>query len=114
MDGGAVNPLPYDLIRDESDLLIAIDVSGAKIPTNQSRMPIMFENIISTFEIMQSSIIENKKKCYQPDITIKPDLHNIQLLEFYKYKSIVKSVESDVAGLKTQLSKLIKKNLFHF
>jgi NTE family protein len=30
IDGGAVNPLPYDLIRDECDLTIAIDVSGEK------------------------------------------------------------------------------------
>ena len=32
VDGGAVNPLPYDLIREECDILIAIDVSGEKAP----------------------------------------------------------------------------------
>ena len=41
IDGGAVNPLPYDLIRAECDLTIAIDVSWEKTYTPEDPVSIM-------------------------------------------------------------------------
>ena len=62
VDGGAVNPLPYDLIRAECDLTIAIDVSGEKTYAPGDPVPNMVESILSTFQIMQASIVAAKKE----------------------------------------------------
>jgi NTE family protein len=36
MDGGLVNPLPFDVVKGDADITVAIDVSGAPIPARQA------------------------------------------------------------------------------
>jgi len=49
-DGGAVNPVPYDIIENDCDLLIAVDVTGELMPDNQkNESPNIFECIINSF-----------------------------------------------------------------
>ena len=100
IDGGAVNPLPYDLLRRECDVTIAIDVSGEKTFAPEDPVPNMVENILSTFQIMQASIVAAKKEVSPPDIYVKPALTNIRVLDFYRYKEILAGVKEEVAGFK--------------
>ncbi len=114
VDGGAVNPLPYDIIRKECNILIAIDVSGEKPPPEQGPMPSMLESIMSTFQIMQASIVENKKRISRPDIYIKPELTNIKVLEFYRYAEIMDGVKDDVEQFKREVDKRMKRRFRFF
>jgi NTE family protein len=107
IDGGAVNPLPYDLIRQECDLTIAIDVSGEKTYAPKDPIPNMVESILSTFQIMQASIVEAKKRLSPPDIYVKPALTNIRVLDFYRYKEILAGVQDEVQVFKETLKNLI-------
>jgi len=107
IDGGAVNPLPYDLIRQECDLTIAIDVSGEKTYAPGNPVPNMVESILSTFQIMQASIVAAKKKLSPPDIYVKPALTNIRILDFYRYKEILAGVQDEVQGFKDTLKNLL-------
>ena len=107
IDGGAVNPLPYDLIRQECDLTIAIDVSGEKTYAPGNPVPNMVESILSTFQIMQAAIVEAKKQLSPPDIYVKPALTNIRVLDFYRYKEILAGVQDEVQGFKETLKKLL-------
>jgi NTE family protein len=116
IDGGAVNPVPYDIIRDDCDICIAIDVSGKREPKKPNALPNMFECVLSTFEIMQDSILRCKNLRDTPHIYIKPDLVNIGVLEFFKYKHILKCVETDVQAFRKALiqatQKRVKKRFF--
>lgn len=105
IDGGAVNPVPYDIIQNECDICIAIDVAGTRAPKKNHALPNMFETILSTFEIMQDSIVENMNRVDRPDIYLKPDLINVGVLEFYKFKQILKSVDKDVDAFRETLKK---------
>jgi NTE family protein len=107
VDGGAVNPLPYDLIQSECDLTIAIDVSGEKTYAPGDPVPNMVESILSTFQIMQASIVEAKKKLSPPDIYVKPALTNIRVLDFYRYKEILAGVRDEVEGFKDTVKNLL-------
>jgi len=107
IDGGAVNPLPYDLLRPECDLTIAIDVSGEKTYAPGDPVPNMVENILSTFQIMQASIVEAKKRVSPPDIYVKPALTNIRILDFYRYKEILAGVQEEVQDFKDTLSNYV-------
>jgi NTE family protein len=107
VDGGAVNPLPYDLIREECDLTIAIDVSGEKTYAPGNPVPNMVESILSTFQIMQASIVAAKKELSPPDIYVKPALTNIRVLDFYRYKEILAGVQDEVQQFKETLRKLL-------
>ena len=105
IDGGAVNPLPYDILRPECDLTIAIDVSGEKTYAPKDPVPNMVESILSTFQIMQASIVEAKKRLSPPDIYVKPALTNIRVLDFYRYKEILAGVRHEVQWFKDTLRK---------
>ena len=70
IDGGMVNPLPYDIISNKCDLLVAIDVS-AKPSKKDSDMPPAHEVLFSAFQIMQNSILSAKLSRSKPDILIK-------------------------------------------
>jgi NTE family protein len=107
VDGGAVNPLPYDLIRHECDLTIAIDVSGVKTYAPGDSIPNMVESILSTFQIMQASIVEAKRKLSPPDIYVKPALTNIRVLDFYRYKEILAGVRDEVQEFKDTLKNIL-------
>ncbi|RJR47068.1 MAG: patatin-like phospholipase family protein [Deltaproteobacteria bacterium] len=107
IDGGAVNPLPYDIIQEECDLTIAIDVSGEKTYAPGDPVPNMVESILSTFQIMQASIVEAKKRLSPPSIYVKPALTNIRVLDFYRYKEILAGVREEVQAFKDKLRKVL-------
>lgn len=103
IDGGAVDPLPHEIIRDQCDYLIAIDVSGSIAPTKGSLMPGMFDSIMETFQTMQSAIIAEKLKRTPVDLYVKPRLLNYSILDFLKEKEIRASVALDVAAFRQKL-----------
>jgi NTE family protein len=109
IDGGAVNPLPYDLIKPHCDITIAIDVSGVKTADGDDPVPNMLENILATFQIMQASIVEAKKNVSTPDIYVRPALTNIRVLDFHRYKEILEGVRHDVVQFKKDVQRHIKK-----
>jgi len=106
IDGGAVNPLPYDLVQSECDFTIAIDVSGVKEQPD-SLVPNMVESVLSTFQIMQASIVAAKMKAGPPDLYVKPELRNIRTLDFYRYKEILSGVDAEVEQFKEQLTRYL-------
>ena len=67
----------------------------------------MVESILSTFQIMQASIVEAKRKLLPPDIYIKPALTNIRVLDFYRYKAILAGVQEEVQRFKEDLKNLL-------
>ncbi|OHD53548.1 MAG: hypothetical protein A2Y33_04025 [Spirochaetes bacterium GWF1_51_8] len=108
VDGGCVNPLPYDIIRGQCDVLVAVDVSGTKVPSDPNTSPNIFESIFTTFQIMQASIVQGMMEKLQPDLYVKPELKNVRMLEFYKYEEIKKGVDGDIRKFKDDLQKLMK------
>jgi NTE family protein len=71
VDGGAVNPLPFDHLIGRADLLVAVDVTGGPSP-RPARAPGGFETMFGTLQIMQGAIVEAKLKLYRPEIVVRP------------------------------------------
>lgn len=88
VDGGAVNPLPFDLL-DGCDLVIAVNVMGNRTESNDF-IPTFPEAVFNTFQIMQNSILKQKLIEHPPDIYIAPDILGIKMLEFFKADQIFK------------------------
>ena len=103
IDGGAVNPLPFDIITEDCDIVIAIDVSGERIPNDDTNFPGFINTVLNTFQIMQSSIVSGKISKYIPHIYMKPRLENFKVLEFDKFEYIIESVVDDAAIFKSRL-----------
>lgn len=103
IDGGGVNPVPHDLLTD-CDVVVAIDVMGYM---SEHKTPHLFQAVLGTFDIMQNSIIAAKLKQTPPDIYIKPDIHDVEILEFYKANDIYEQAEPAQQELKRELEKIL-------
>ena len=107
VDGGMVNPLPFDVLPKDCDIVVAIDVSAANGSSPSLEIPPSYEILFSAFQIMQSSIINAKLKTGKPDIYIKTNIKGVRVHEFMKAEEIFKNSESYKKELKKELSKLL-------
>jgi NTE family protein len=108
IDGGAVNPLPFDLIMDKCDITIAIDVTAFKAQ-NESEIPPTFDSVFTTYQTMQNSIIKERLKFLKPDIYIRPEIYDVRVFDFVKADLIFKQTQTAKDELKKQLEVLLNK-----
>ena len=114
VDGGLVNPLPVDVIRKQCDILAAVDVSGEKTFEGNKIKPGFFETLVTSVQIAEATIVEEKIKTHQPDILIKPKLTNVRVLDFDRSDEIIESVSDDVIFFKRKISEhMSQRNFFH-
>ena len=106
IDGGAVNPLPFDLIKDQCDITIAIDVTALKAHS-VSEIPPTFDSVFTTYQTMQNSIIKERLKFLKPDIYIKPEIYDVRVFDFVKADSIFEQALPAKDELKKQLERLL-------
>ena len=106
IDGGAVNPLPFDLIMDKCDITIAIDVTAFKAQ-NESEIPPTFDSVFTTYQTMQNSIIKERLKFLRPDIYIRPEIFDVRVFDFVKADLIFKQAQPAKEELKRQLDKML-------
>lgn len=78
IEGGAVNPLPYDLLIGKCDITIAIDVTALKSKTDKEILP-TFDSVFTTYQTMQNLIIKERLKYQKPDIYIKPEIYDVRV-----------------------------------
>lgn len=105
VDGGAVNPVPHDLL-DGCDIVIAVNVMGSRTETDDL-VPTIPEAVFNTFQIMQASILKQKLKDHPPDIYVSPEIINVKMLEFYEADSVFKQSASAQDQLRRELEKLL-------
>jgi len=105
IDGGSVNPVPFDLLSD-CDVVVAVNVMG-EIRQPRHKIPSLFRVVLGSFDIMQKSIITEKLKQTPPDIYITPDIVNIDILEFYRADEIYEQAQPSRRKLAQALKQLM-------
>ena len=107
VDGGIVNPLPYDAIADEVDLVVAIDVSGAAIDVEVGPNPSMVSVLTQSVQILQKTIIRERLRHVRPDLYIDVELDQFGALQFHKAKEILAAAAPLKEQIKVRLSRLL-------
>jgi NTE family protein len=103
IDGGAVNPLPYDVLFDHADIVIAVDVTfGGRL--RERRIPAPFESMFGAAQIMQGAITAQKLKMRPPDILVRPPVEQFAVLDFLRVGQILRAAEGAKDELKRKLS----------
>ena len=110
VDGGIANNVPFDILKEHSRTIVAIDVAGSVVVPEDTKKPHMVENLMLSFEILQKALLDEKLKYSCPDIHVKPSLNDIGILDFQKTKEILASVEDDVIRFKKNLEILVGEN----
>ena len=106
VDGGAVNPLPFDALRGRADVVVAVDSSGG--PSEERRdIPGPWECLLTTVLVMGSAIIAEKLKHGAPDLIIRPNVGGFRLLDFLQASAILRAAEPVKAEVKEKLAALL-------
>ena len=103
VDGGLVNPVPYDVFPGTGNFSVAVDVLGTRTPED-SQIPASSEATFNAFQIMQASIIKAKLSHRPPDLYLKPDVRDIKMLEFYRFEQIYRQALPERNRLKRELT----------
>ncbi len=107
IDGGAVNPLPYDLLFDSADIVIAIDVTfGGRLRAR--RIPSPLESMFGAAQIMQGAITAQKIRRRPPDVLIRPKVEQFGLLDFFRAGQILRGAEISKDELKSAIHAQMK------
>lgn len=107
IDGGLSNPLPFDLIGEEADIVIAIDVSGAPVPSERRNHPSAMEALFASAFIFERTIVREKLKSVRPDIYIEGGTSHFQVLDFMRIGEILAAAEPAKQKLKIQLQRVL-------
>lgn len=95
VDGGMVNPVPYDRVRrSEGDLLVAVDVcaSFGGDPAFRARMSLNhYKVLVTSSQIMQQRIASLQRRLCPPDILVEMPADRFSMFEFYRSAEIVEA-----------------------
>jgi NTE family protein len=107
MDGGLVNPLPFDVLNGAADITVAIDVSGASLGPGKRLQPTAVAALMASSQILQRSIVREKLKARQPDIYVDVEVDEFHLLEFHRFEQVLGAAGGAKDQLKRQLERVL-------
>jgi len=102
IDGGTVNPVPYDLLLDSCDIVIAVDINSGSA-AEPGTAPGYFDTVFGAIQVMQQAIMQRQLQIRPPDIYVKPDLSGIRTLHFNKAEEIYGQAQPAKQELKEKL-----------
>jgi NTE family protein len=102
VDGGIVNPVPFDLLMDKADIVIGIDVVGVPYKGKTST-PGPIDLLLGASQIMMQSIISLKLREAAPHIFLRPPVSKFRVMDFMKIEQVL----ADTAGIKDELKTAI-------
>jgi NTE family protein len=105
IDGGAVNPLPFDLLRKEADVVVAVDIT--RLRETPEGIPDPIQMLFMATDIMTHAIVSEKLKHSAPDILLKPNVSAFSALDFPRALPILKASEPIKEELKRKLGALL-------
>lgn len=106
IDGGTVNPVPWDLLFDDCNIVIGIDVGGVRSKPESGENG-YFETLFNSFKVMQTAIVKEKQRHREPDILIAPQIRDIRALEFYNAAAVFEQAEPAKEELENALKALL-------
>ncbi len=102
VDGGILNSVPYELLFDKADIIVAIDVVGGPLKSKQET-PSRIEAIAGASQLMMQATTQLKLEMKPPHVFLEPPVKGIAVLDFLKAKQILK----ETAGTKDQTKRAI-------
>lgn len=102
VDGGVVNLVPYDLLMDRVDFVIAVNVSKVRF-AEQFEIPNALESVLGTFDIMQTTMLSHKLNKLKPHIYVWPQIRDVRMLDFGRIDEVFAQAAPEAEGLRKRL-----------
>lgn len=108
IDGSCVNPVPFDIIRDDCDVLICIDPEINQRVDEQGRSPFVFPAIMSAYSAAKKALVEEKKKNCKVDHYARVLVDDINMFDFVQYPVILEAVEEQAEKFKAIIKEIVE------
>ncbi|MDI7861541.1 patatin-like phospholipase family protein [Rhizobiaceae bacterium n13] len=103
IDGGFMNPVPFEHVMGRADIVIGIDVAG--VPEgNADEMPTMFDSLYGATQLMMQANISLRLKLHTPDILLRPTVSHFRVLDFLRAREVL----ADSIGIRDELKRAIE------
>jgi NTE family protein len=109
IDGGFVNPVPYDVVLDRADITVAVDVTGMPRRRPGGRLPRTLDAVTGSTQILFHSLTRAKLKAAAPHILIRPGVGAFGAMDYFKVKAILAAAQPAKEDLKRKLSQVLAK-----
>lgn len=104
VDGGAINPLPFEHVRGLADVVLAVDMSSGAGRPEIGEIPDPLETLFTTLQVMGTAIVGEKLRHWRPDILLRPRVGAFRLLDFFHASAILRAAEPLRQEVKSALS----------
>jgi NTE family protein len=106
VDGGILNPVPFDVFDEELDLIVGVDVVGRPVGKNP-QMPKRSELGYGTLQLLMQRITTLKLEQKKPDLLIRPNIHEYRVMDFLKTEEILWNTLETRQDTRQRLEKLL-------
>lgn len=106
VDGGVTNNLPYEILMEECDIVIAIDVVPKRL-VDETTPPTLINAVLGTFDCLIERRTAAKLEKQSPTIYVKPELIGIRTLDFDKIDSIYEQAQPAIEDFKSKFLSLV-------
>ncbi len=110
IDGGFVNPTPFDIVNDRPGPVIAVDVTGNGEPADGT-LPGAIDVWIGSFQIALRSLVNERLKRVSPDLLIRPEVTRFGSMEFHRIEEILASADADKDRFKREVEAVIGRGI---
>ncbi len=102
IDGGIVDPLPFEALVGRADVIVAVDVTVGGANRARSISPVI-ESLLNASQLMQTAIVKQKLKARAPEILLRPALEAFGVLDFLRFDDVLRAAEPVKDELKRRL-----------
>ena len=103
IDGGIINPLPYDRIQKECDFVIALHLSEDDEPQEPNEIPPFIPMVVGTARIMRDQITLVKRMYNPPDYYRRIGFSKVGLLDFRRWRQLVQEARDEAVDFAAEL-----------
>ncbi len=111
IDGGFVNPTPFDILRERADITVTIDVTGTTRTRQPGKLPSSLETAIGASQITLASIVKEKLRLGGPDVLVRPPINQFAALDFLKAAEILAAADLAKEELKRKFAAAMERLL---
>jgi NTE family protein len=108
VDGGYVNPIPFDVVMGRARVTIAVDVTGDPKRRPAGKVPNALDAMNGAAQLLFHSVTREKLKSTAPDILIRPNVGHFGAFDFFKIDEILSAAASCKDDLKRQLAQRLE------
>lgn len=104
VDGCVTNPVPFNHVRDGTDIVVAVDVSGRPREANGKNRSNM-ELAVGSLLILFNQVASLRREISPPDIYVRPAIDSFSGGDFFRIREVLEQAQPAKDQLKRELEK---------